>query len=115
MGSVKVEHVNTNLLEQADYTELNKLKALYKGFKGLEKMIDRGDMVAKDIQIDLQGCLDKMPDEQREAIERLCIEGYTFVEINEFFHVSKGTTLRRVKAGLETARTMLEGVVRVDE
>lgn len=111
MGAVLVDTYNHSLLEMADYTDLEVLKKLYRNYKGLKKLEEKGDTVASSIRIDLDGVLNRLVKEQKQAIECLLIEDYTYDEFEEEFGIARGTVQRRLNEGLTASRIMLEGVL----
>ncbi len=55
----------------------------------------------------LRSCLDRIPRDQREAIEMAYFEGYTRREISELREIPLGTVKGRIRIGMEKLRSIL--------
>lgn len=56
----------------------------------------------------LNGCLDQIPEEQREAIQLAFFEGYTQREISELKGIPLGTVKGRIRIGMAKLRGLLQ-------
>lgn len=58
---------------------------------------------------DLQVALDRLPQEQRQAVLLVALEGLTYEEVARVTDVPIGTVMSRLSRGREALRTMMDG------
>lgn len=83
--------VNHALLNYADYESISCIKRLVKGMLNLYKLAEKGDMIAFDIYLDLEGAInnpDVLTDKQADYLLKW-VEGYTLQEIAVDCNTSK--------------------------
>ena len=83
--------VNHALLNYADYDSASCIKRLVLNMLNLYKLAEKGDMVAFDIYLDLEGAInspDVLTDKQAEYLLKW-VEGYTQNEIGIIYRISQ--------------------------
>ena len=58
---------------------------------------------------DLAAALDRLPDEQRQAVLLVGLEGLTYMEAADVLGVPVGTVMSRLSRGREKLRVLLDG------
>ena len=83
----------------------------------LEAQVSRswGGAAAADELREIQGALDQLSQDQREAIELIYVEGLTQQEVSEKLEEPLGTIKARVRRGLARLRSLFPGKMRNDK
>lgn len=110
MGAVKRIIYNELLMNRADYSNKNKLIALFKNIHLLKELGGEGDQVALSIYIDLKGMLGKdkgcgfktpLLKEEADLLNLYLIGGYNQSELARYYNISQMSVSNRVNKALE--------------
>lgn len=109
--AVRFRNYNDELMAIADYSDVRKLRFLYRRYNLLESLAEKGDAVAASIVIDLKTALfhpGVLSERQRECIIGHVINQFTYRDLEYDLGIDKSTIHYHVNIGLKRLQTVLE-------
>lgn len=102
------EHINYELLNNTDYSNIDVLTTLYKQYLDLRALAEEGDTVAHSISLDLQNAFKKLEFEEKRLIKDILVRGLTYREYKDRYGVSLGKISKDLKIALGKVRDFLD-------
>lgn len=109
--AVYYRNYNDELMALADYSDVRKLRFLYRKYNLLESLAETGDSVAASIVIDLKTALfhpGVLSERQRDCIIGHLVNQITYRDLEHDLKIDKSTIHYHVNVGLKRLQTILE-------
>lgn len=109
--AVYYRNYSDELMALADYSDVRKLRFLYRKYTLLESLAESGDAVAASILIDLKTALfhpGVLSERQRDCIVGHLINQVTYRDLEHYLKIDKSTIHYHVNVGLKRLQTILE-------
>jgi len=106
-----IQHYNHELMQMADYSNVTRLRLLYRRLRQLEALAETGDMVAASIVVDLKTALfhpGVLTEQQRKCIIGHVVDHSTYRELEYDLQIDKSTIHYHVNIALKRLQTSLE-------